>query len=63
MKNKCLECGGRIVKKKINYTFLGQNLGRFKAEVCTKCGEQVFSEETAERISEIAKKRGLWGLA
>jgi hypothetical protein len=55
MKNKCLYCGGKVVKRKINYIFLGQNLGKFEAEVCTKCGEQVFSEETAERISDIAR--------
>jgi len=60
---KCEECGGRIVKKKVDYLFLGENLGKFEAEVCSKCGEKVFDEDVSKKISMIAKKKGLWDLA
>ena len=63
MKRKiCEECGGNIIHKKVDYILLGQNLGKFPAEVCTKCGEQVFDEEVSEKIDVIAKQKGLWGL-
>lgn len=35
----------------------------FPAEVCAKCGEEVFTEETSARIDELAKEKGLFGLA
>ncbi|MBI4148126.1 hypothetical protein HY490_02440 [Candidatus Woesearchaeota archaeon] len=28
-----------------------------------KCGEELFDEKTSDRIDEVAKKKGLWGLA
>ena len=58
----CEECGGKIAKKKAIYIFLGETLGKFPAEVCTKCGEQVFDEEVTRQISDITRKKGLWGL-
>ena len=64
MKRKiCEECGGEIKEKIIDYFFLGENLGKFKAEVCIKCGEQIFDEETSKKITEIAKERDLFGLS
>jgi DNA-directed RNA polymerase subunit RPC12/RpoP len=63
MKRKiCEECGGKIVHKEVDYILLGKNLGKFPADVCPKCGEQVFDEEVSEKIDVIAKQRGLWGL-
>ncbi len=61
-RNICEECGGKIKHKKVDYMLLGENLGKFPAEVCQKCGEVVFDEEVSEKIDEIAKKKGLWGL-
>src|SRR3989344_8441887 len=58
----CEECGGRITNKEIDYVFLGENLGKFPAEVCNSCGEQVFDEEVTKKISQLAKKKKLWGL-
>ncbi len=58
----CEECGGKIIKKEVDYIFLGENLGKFPAEICTKCGEKVFEEEVSKKISETAKSKGLWGL-
>ena len=63
MKRKiCEECRGKIIHKIVDYILLGENLGKFPAEVCTKCGEQVFDEEVSEKIDIIAKQKGLWGL-
>ena len=61
-KNMCEECKGKIVKKNVDYFFLGENLGKFPAEVCEKCGEKIFEEEITKKISGIAKQKGLWGL-
>ena len=63
MKRKiCEECGGKIIRKMVDYILLGENLRKFPADVCTKCGEQVFDEEVSEKIDVIAKQKGLWGL-
>ena len=58
----CEECKGKIIKKKVEFKLYGETLGKFPAEVCLKCGEKVFDEETSDKIDEIAKKKGLWGL-
>jgi len=60
-KNIC-ECGGIIIKKKVDFSMYGVNLGKFEAEVCQKCKEELFSEEVSNQIDEVAKKKGLWGL-
>lgn len=63
MKRKiCEECGGKIIHKEVDYLLLGQNLGKFPADVCTKCDEQVFDEEVSGKIGITAKQKGLWGL-
>ncbi len=59
---KCDECGGKLTVKDVDFSLFGTNLGRFPAEVCTKCGEKVFSEEVSDRIDSVAKEKGLWGL-
>lgn len=59
---KCEECGGRIIKKNINYNYLGEYVGKFPAEVCTKCGEIVFDEDISDKIETIVKEKGLYGL-
>jgi hypothetical protein len=56
------DCGGKMIKKKVDFFMYGTNLGKFKADVCQKCGEELFTEEVSEQIDKIAKKRGLWGL-
>src|SRR3989344_7080646 len=61
-RNKCEECNGLIKEKEVDYFLLGQNLGKYKAEVCTKCGEQVFGEEVVEKVQKKAKELGLWNL-
>ena len=60
-KNIC-ECGGKLIKKKVDFSMYGISLGKFEAEVCNKCKEELFSEEVSNQIDEAAKKNGLWGL-
>ena len=59
----CEECGGKVVKKNVDYIHLGQLIGKFDAEVCMQCGEKVFNEEVFDKIEQIIRKKGLWGLA
>ena len=56
------ECGGIMVRKKVDFSMYGVSLGKFEAEVFKKCGEELFSEEVSDQIDEVAKKKGLWGL-
>jgi hypothetical protein len=60
---KCPICEkGNLVNKMVPYSVYGVELGKFPAEVCLSCNEQWFSEETAKKIEEIEKKKGLFGL-
>ncbi len=63
IREKCDECGGKLVGKNVDFSLFGVNLGKFPAEVCSKCGEEVFTEETSARIDEITRKKELYGLA
>ncbi len=62
IRNKCDECRGKLVEKNVDFSLFGVLLGKFPAEVCTKCGEKVFTEATSDRIDAAAKEKGLWGL-
>ena len=54
---------GKLVKKVVPYSVYDIELGKFPAEVCSKCGEQWFSEKTARIIEKIEKEKGLFGLS
>ena len=58
----CEECKGKVIRKKAEYKYLGEHMGNFEADVCTKCGEKVFDEDTSDKIECIVKKKGLYGL-
>ncbi len=61
---RCDECGkGTLQEKKVEYTLLGRNLGKYLALVCTHCQETIFSGETFEHIEKKARELGIWGLA
>jgi len=62
IRGKCDECSGKIVIKKTDFVLYGTSLGKFPAEICTKCGEKVFTEEVSDCIDKLAKEKGLWGL-
>ncbi len=61
-RTKCEECNGRIEKIDIELSIRGNKLGKFPAEVCQKCGEEVFDEKTSKQIEKITKERKLWGI-
>ena len=61
--NKCYMCEkGNLVKKKVEYKVFGSDVGKFDAEVCTKCGETFFDEEVSRQITQKTKELGLWGI-
>ena len=61
-KDKCWECNVKMIQKKVDYSLYGVEIGKFPAQVCPKCGETYFSEETSKEITKITKEKGLWGL-
>ncbi len=64
MKEKCYICEeGELSNKKIDYCLYGVKLGKFDAEICSRCGEVFFAEETSNKMTKLAKQKGLWGLA
>ena len=59
MTKMCIDCGGKMVKKIIEYEGVwGSNTVVIDAEVfkCNNCGEMVFEAKEAERILGIAKE-------
>ncbi len=62
VRTKCEECGGKLAKKEVEFKLYEESLGKFPAEVCLSCGEELFDEETSDRIDVVTKERGLWGL-
>lgn len=62
MLEKCIMCGKKLKRGKVDYDVCGINLGKFPADVCS-CGEQYFDEKTAERMTEATKKAGVFGIA
>ena len=60
--NFCWECNGKMKDKNIDYFLYGIKIGNFPAKICEKCNETYFSEEISKKITQVAKRRGLWGL-
>ncbi|MBI2107596.1 AbrB/MazE/SpoVT family DNA-binding domain-containing protein [Candidatus Woesearchaeota archaeon] len=61
---KCVMCNkGEFKKKMTEYKEFGVSLGKYKANVCMKCGEAFFDSETAGKIQDKSKALGLFGLA
>ena len=58
----CPICNGKLKMTKTEFSFYDVPFGKFDAEVCQKCGENFFTEEASDKIDQIAKKKGLWGL-
>ena len=60
---KCTRCNrGSYRRKKIEYAFLGEDIGMFQALVCSHCGETLFESAASQKIEAEVKRRGLWGL-
>jgi hypothetical protein len=58
----CPICNGKLKMTKTEFSFYDVSFGKFNAEICQKCGEKFFTEEASDKIDQIAKKKGLWGL-
>ena len=60
---KCAMCGkGNLKEKMVDYKEFGVSLGKYKADVCAKCGEVFFDSETARKIQAKSRELGLFGL-
>src|SRR3989344_2024519 len=59
---KCVMCDSNVKEKLVEYNELGKSFGKFKANVCEKCGEVYFNSETVDKIQQISKKLGLFGI-
>ena len=56
---KCPVCGGELVEKEVEKLLRGgahTAVLRVKAEVCLRCGERLYSQETVQRFEEIRSK-------
>ena len=49
-------------RAKSTYSYHDIELGNFDSDICTKCGEIFFTESASDKIDEMAKENGLWGL-
>ena len=56
---KCPVCGGDIVEKEVEKLIRGGKhtaVFKTKAEVCLRCGERLYSQETVSRFEQIRAK-------
>ena len=60
---KCPICNkGQLKKGKVDFSQAGIYFGKYKAEICTYCGESFFDEETSIAMETKSKKLGLFGI-
>ncbi|MCG2826941.1 MAG: YgiT-type zinc finger protein [Thermoplasmatales archaeon] len=60
---KCPLCDkGRLVRKKSPFMYGDIYFDKYDSDVCSKCGEVIFTEESALEIEKKAKKLGIWGM-
>jgi YgiT-type zinc finger domain-containing protein len=55
----CPVCGGELVEKEVEKLLKGgvnTAVVKVTAEVCLKCGERLYSEETVQRFEKIRLK-------
>ncbi len=54
---------GKLRRGKERVVHAGVVLGTFACLVCPDCGESLFDEKTSAAIDEVAREKGVWGLA
>jgi YgiT-type zinc finger domain-containing protein len=58
---KCVFCGGRVVKKRVTFSYEEDSkyllVKNVPAEVCTKCGEKTYSPEVTDELLRFAKEK------
>lgn len=60
----CPVCGkGSLRPGRKEFSMYGISFGKFPAQVCDACGEAIFSEKVSRQIQQMAKRKGLWGIA
>jgi len=55
----CPLCGGDLVEKYVEKVFRGGDhtaVVKVRAEVCQRCGERLYSEETVRRFEDVRGK-------
>ena len=55
----CPVCGGDMIEKEVEKLILGGNntaVVRVKADICTHCGERLYSKETIEWFDNIRSR-------
>lgn len=63
-KMKCYMCGkGTLARKEVVHKLYGVPIGNYPAEICEKCGEIFYDEETSNKIEADTKAKGLYGLS
>lgn len=56
---ECPVCGGQLVEKELEKLLRGgvhTAVLKVRAEVCLRCGERLYSEQTVRRFEEIRAK-------
>ena len=59
---ECPICNGSLKREKVPYKYNDVSLGAFEADVCSKCNEVYFTENSSDEIDATARKLGIWGL-
>ncbi|MBI2884001.1 MAG: YgiT-type zinc finger protein [Candidatus Methylomirabilis oxyfera] len=57
--SKCPICGGELVEKEVEKLVKGgvhTAVLQVRAEVCLRCGERLYSEETVRRFEQVRRK-------
>ncbi len=55
----CPVCGGEVIEKEVEKLILGGNntaVVRVNADICTHCGERLYSKETVIRFENIRSR-------
>lgn len=60
---KCVLCNGKLNEQTVEHREFGISLGKFKALVCSECGEVFYDSITADKIQLKSKELGLFGLS
>jgi HTH-type transcriptional regulator/antitoxin MqsA len=57
---KCVFCGGKVVKKEVTFTYEEDDkyliVEHVPAEVCTRCGEKMYTPEVTDELLRFARK-------
>ena len=58
---KCVFCGGNVKKEMVTFTYEDDEKYLFvehvPAQVCTQCGEKMYSPEVTDELLEFAKDK------